>query len=425
MDEQDTRGAPKEGAEINRHKSEDQGSGYLRRFGLLVVVALALVFLTAAYSMMYDALIGRITPTIAVREGTLERLAPAKAVIVREEKLIFSPVAGTLNIVAKEQSRLAKGEVAARIGGLPEPARNLSYAEESRATLATAELVYNAAKARESEDASFLAAKRAELLIFEQRGDEKNTARLSAEVKEAEASLAESSRSTGKARAEFDRLSAEVAQLPESNGANVDPGGIRIRLDRPALISFEWDGLEAVFSSSNPGLLSIPYKQAASAVKAARKQGDELEKGDVAFREVASMTTDLLLYLEDVDPEIVKPGTSVKLRFPRLSSEKVAAKVRKIKEDDAGNVTAYVSLDRYVNSMTSMRTAEAELLLESFTGLIVPARAVSTGSGRSVVHVLRKDRFVPMEVEVIGIVYGEAVVRSVSLRQGDKVRYDG
>jgi len=41
------------------------------------------------------------------------------------------------------------------------------------------------------------------------------------------------------------------------------------------------------------------------------------------------------------------------------------------------------------------------------------------------VHVLRKDKFVLIKVDVLGIVNGEAAVSSDQLRQGDKVKYDG
>lgn len=396
---------------------------YLRRFRLWVVVALALVFLTVAYSMVYDSLIGRITPTIAAREGTLEKFVPLKAVVIRDEKLVTASSSGTFNIVAPEGARVAKGEVIARIGGLTEVASSEGSKEDSG--LLTALLELERAEAKESEARSFLAAKQAELKLYEAKEDVKGAARVKAQVDSADEALAAAVLERQAASKAYEERLALSKSAPSSARVTTDPGGVRMRSERPAVISYSWDGLEDTLSPSNPELLDLPYSVAAKAAKAARSQGDEVMAGDVAFREISSISTDFLLYAAEVDPEILKAGAVQKVRFTRLSSEKVTVKVKSSKVDKSGFVVAHMSLDRYVSSMTSMRAVDVELLLESYSGLIIPARAITTGEGKSFVHVLRRDRFVLIEVEVLGVVNGEAAVRSDQLKQGDKVKYDG
>ena len=405
----------------------NRGSGgeYMRRFGLWVLIALALIFLTVAYSMVYDSLIGRVTPTIIVREGTVERFASCNALVIRDERLVLATAPGSFNPVAIEGERLAKGGLAARIGGLPEPAEAVDVAQKLKDEADLALLLLEKADAALSDARIFLSAKEAELAIYLNRGDSRSVERLKMEVQDSKDRVAAAIAAKVAASKEYDAKLEAASDAPSSVSADAELGGVKVRTSRQAVVSYEWDGLEDELSPANLTLLDMDYSISKEATQNARKPGDALLSGDIVFREVGSLSTDVLLYLQGVDPEFLLPGSMHRLRFTRMSSEKVAAKLKASKTADDGTVRAYLSLDRYVTSMTSMRTVEVELLLESYSGLIVPARAISTGSGKSVVRVMRQDRFIEVEVEVLGIVDGEAAVKSNSLRQGDKVRYDG
>ncbi|HPU96265.1 MAG TPA: HlyD family efflux transporter periplasmic adaptor subunit, partial [Bacillota bacterium] len=313
--------------------------------------------------------------------------------------------------------------VVARIGGLSEAAPEEKAKEDSG--LLTALLELEGAEAREYEARSFLAAKQSELKLYEAKEDQKGAARVKAQLDEAGDVLAAAVLEREAAARAYEEKLALSKSVPSSGRAQADPGGVKMRSERPAVISYSWDGLEDTLSPANPSLLDLPSTIAAKASKGARSQGDEIEAGDVAFREIGSISTDFLLYAVGVDPELLKAGAVQKVRFTRLSSEKVTAKVRRSKVDGSGAVVAHMSIDRYVSSMTNMRAVDVELLLESHSGLIIPARAITTGEGGSYVHVLRKDKFVLIKVDVLGIVNGEAAVSSDQLRQGDKVKYDG
>ncbi|HOA15832.1 MAG TPA: HlyD family efflux transporter periplasmic adaptor subunit [Bacillota bacterium] len=404
--------------------TEDARGGFLRRFGLWVLIALALIFLTVAYSMMYDSLIGRITPTIAVREGTLERFVPCKAVIIRDEAVVRSPAAGVLNVVAPEGSRVAKGETVVRIGGQPEPQQGESTAAGDGGLL-IAQLELEKAEAAEYDARAYLQSKQEELIIYEKRGDQKGAERIRSQIADAQDALSAATAKKLDAKAAYQEKLAASKVAQAGGGAYSDPGGLKVRATRPAAVSYSWDGLESLFSPANPGLLEVPYGAVSEAQQAVRKQGDEIAEGDPAFREISSISTDFLLYMRDVDPEIVKVGSNHRVRFSRLSSEKVSAKVKKYRQDGSGGITVYLTMDRYVSSMAGMRTTDAEFLLESYSGLIVPARAISTAGGRSSLQVLRRDRFIAVDVEVLGIVGADAAVRSDALKPGDKVKYDG
>lgn len=404
--------------------AEDARSGFLRRFGLWVLIALALIFLTVAYSMMYDSLIGRITPTIAVREGTLERFVVCKAVIIRDEAVVKAPAAGVFNVVAPDGSRVAKGETVVRIGGQPEPQEGESVASEDGGLL-LAQLALEKAEAEEYDARAYLEAKQEELIIYEKKGDTKGADRIEAQIADAQAALTAKTSDKLDAKAEYQEKLAASKVAQASGKTSSDPGGLKVRATRPAAVSYSWDGLESIFSPANPGLLEVAFETASEAKATGRKQGDEVAEGDPIFREIGSISTDFLLYMRDVDPEIMKVGSNHRVRFSRLSSEKVSAKVKKYRQDGSGGITVYLSMDRYVSSMAGMRTADAELLLESFTGLIVPARAISTGGSRSSLQVLRRDRFITVDVEVLGIVGADAAVKSDALKPGDKVKYDG
>ncbi len=414
-------------AQSGGHGVENRSSGgeYMRRFGLWVLIALALIFLTVAYSMVYDSLIGRVTPTIIVQEGTVERFASCNALVIRDERLVPASAPGSFNPVAKEGERLAKGGVAARIGGLPEPAEVVDVAQKLKDEADLALLLLEKADAALSDARIFLSAKEAELAIYLNRGDSRSAERLKKEVQDSKDRVAEAIAAKVAASEEYDAKLEAAMDAPSPVSADAELGGVKVRTGRQAVVSFEWDGLEDELSPANLTLLDMDYSISEEASENVRKPGDALLAGDIVFREVGSLSTDVLLYLQGVDPEFLLPGSMHRLRFTRMSSEKVAAKLKASKTADDGTVRAYLSLDRYVTSMTGMRTVEVELLLESYSGLIVPARAISTGDGKSVVRVMRQDRFIEVEVEVLGIVDGEAAVRSNSLRQGDKVRYDG
>ncbi len=402
---------------------EDSRDTYMRRFGLWVLVALALVFLVVAYSMVYDALVGRVTPTITVKEGTLDSYAQCQAIIVRDEKLIRAQAPGIFHPVAKEGERLAKGGVAARIGGSQDPEEEAAQAgsvDESAGAL----LLLERAEGELNDARLYLSSKEMELAIYLNRIDTKSAARLEAEVQDAKLRVDSLIKARQDAQIAYE-LSLKAAQASVASQSPKDPGGIKVRTSRQAIASFNWDGLENRLNPANPDILDTDYLVAQSAGSGARALGDQLNEGDIVFREIGSLSTDLLLFIKGVDPESMRAGKAYRIRFPRLSSEKVSAILKSSKERDAGAVTAYFSLDRYVNSMTSLRTVEAELLMASYTGLIVPARAIGYDSGKPYVYVMRQDRFVRAYVVVLGTVAGEAVVASDALKPGDKVKFDG
>lgn len=402
--------------------AEQKNAGYLRRFGLWVAIALALVFATIAYSMVYDALIGRITPTIAIREGTIERFLRCDALIIRDEELVEATSEGAFNQVAKEGERLSKGGVAARIGGSAEPEHEngssviAQEAEEAALLFHKAEAVLNDARL-------FLSAKEAELAIYANREDPKGVARLESEVAEARQRVSDAMAANEKARDLYSMKAEAAAQ--EGPASAIKSGGVSVRTKRQAVVSFNWDGLEEVLSPDNPGLLEVDFSILSEAKDYRRQQGDMIAKGGIVFREVGSLSTDVLLQMEGVDPDFLTEGRTYRIRFTKLSSEKVPVRLKSVKLMDGGFIRAYFSMDRYVTSMTSMRSADTELLLESYSGLVLPARAIATVAGKTVVYVLRKDKFIQAEVEVLGVVEGEAAVKSETLRQGDKIRYDG
>lgn len=400
---------------------EDVRDTYMRRFGLWVLVALALVFLVVAYSMVYDSLVGRVTPTITVKEGTLDSYAQCQAIIVRDERLIRAAAPGIFHPVASEGERLAKGGVAARIGGSAEPEGQEPGGDDESAN---ALLLLERAEGELNDARLYLSSKEMELAIYLNRGESKSASRLEAEVADAKLRVESLIKARQDAHIAYE-LSLKASQVSASSQSSQDPGGIKVRTSRQAIASFSWDGLENRLSPSNPEILDTDYSIAAEAGSGARALGDQLSEGDIVFREIGSLSTDLLLFIKGVDPESLRAGRSYRIRFPRLSSEKVAAILKSSKEKDGGSVTAYFSLDRYVNSMTSLRTVEAELLTASYTGLIVPARAIGSDSGRPYVYVMRQDRFVKAYVEVLGTVAGEAAVSSEALKPGDKVKFDG
>lgn len=401
---------------------EDVRDTYMRRFGLWVLVALALVFLVVAYSMVYDALVGRITPTIAIKEGTLDSYAQCQAIIVRDEKLVRAAAPGIFHPVAKEGERLSKGGVAARIGGSSEPEEASSGGGSDES--ADAMLLLERADGDLNDARLFLSSKEMELAIYLNRGDSKSAARLEAEVSDAKLRVESLIKARQDAYVAYE-LSLKAAQASASSQSPQDPGGIKVRTSRQAIASFSWDGLENRLNPANPGILDTDYSIIQEAGSGTRLLGDQLDEGDIVFREIGSLSTDLLLFIRGMDPESLKSGRAYRIRFPRLSSEKVAAILKSSKEKDGGSVTAYFSLDRFVNSMTSLRTVEAELLMASYTGLIVPVRAIGYDSGKPYVYVMRQDRFVKAYIEVLGTVAGEAAVSSDALKPGDKVKFDG
>lgn len=401
---------------------EDGRDTYMRRFGLWVLVALALVFLVVAYSMVYDALVGRVTPTITVKEGTLDSYAQCQAIIVRDERLIRAAAPGIFHPVAEEGERLAKGGIAARIGGSPDPGDEAQASPGSESTDAL--LLLERAEGELNDARLYLSSKEMELAIYLNRLDTKSAARLEAEVSEARIRVDGLIKAKQDAQVAYD-LSLRAAAAQTASQSPKDPGGIKVRTSRQAIASFNWDGLENRLNPQNPDILDTDYSIAESAGSGARALGDQLNEGDIVFREIGSLSTDLLLFIKGVDPESLKAGRAYRIRFPRLSSEKVAAILKSSKERDGGSVAAYFSLDRYVNSMTSLRTVDAELLMASYTGLIVPSRAIGYDSGKPYVYVMRQDRFVKAYVDVLGTVAGEAAVSSDALKPGDKVKFDG
>lgn len=398
-----------------------------KRFAQAAAVVLVAVLSYSLFAAVRPAVMMRSGDAAQACSGSIEVSFHGNAVIVRDERVVATPISGVAHFVAQGGQRVAAGQVVAEV-------RDAVAAEAAGPdSLARIEeemdrFVQESAlrERREIERLSAIrvqiAIKEAELEAYTDRLDAKNVNRLHAELAELRQREASAADSLARIREETRAASAAVAEAKRSSDRAAARALAVLRAFGASVVSTHIDGLEGVYSPDNPDLLGIcpadyiPFPRVCS-------EGDSVAAGTAVFREVQNFRTHLLVFADM--PEDAAPGVGrrVRVRFPRLATEAVpAAVVGSRRRPDMGENTwaFHIALDRYATTLTDLRAENVLLVTESVTGMVIPRSALSRRGDEDGVWILRTNRFIWRAVTVLGVNEREAAVEGI--REGDRVR---
>lgn len=407
---------------LEEHTPAERAQKRFAKAAAVVVVAVLSYSLFAAVRPMITA---RSSKTAQAYSGWIEVSFPGDAVIVRDERIVATPISGVIHFVAENGERVAAGAVVAEVRD-----RVASEASQSGSLGAQEEIdrfVQESAmrEQRERERLSALrvqvAIKEAELRAYTDRKDAKNVNRLHSELSELRRREASAADALARIQDETRAAAAAVAEATRRSDTSSTRALAVLRTLSASLISTHIDGLEGVFSPTNPDLLEIspadytPYPRVCS-------EGDSVAAGAAVFREVQNLRTNLLVFAEVPEDAAPGVGSRVRVRFPRLATEAVPATVissRRRPDISADTWAFHIALDRYATTLTDLRSESVMLVTKRVSGILIPRSALARKDDDDGVWLLRTNRFVWRSVTVLGMNEEDAAVEGI--REGDRV----
>lgn len=407
---------------IEDHSMEE---GARKFYATAMAVAVVLVLAAGVVAMVRPFIVGRFAASETVAAGSLDVIYGGQALLIRNERVVIAPVSGTLHLVAVGGDRVGAGEVVAQILDSAGAAKLTKPASSS--DTASADAVVEASLREERERSRLsgirlqLEMKMQERQVYVDRQDAKAVTRLTAEIAQLErdARLAEATVAAAKAEiAEAKRALARGAQSGSLQGGSLAV----LRSRQAAFVSYHVDGLEVALDPRDVQVMEVDPGQLTPEPRSL-SEGEQVNAGQVVFREITDLYTELVLFANLGDEE-VKPGQTIRVRFPRLAQEAVSAKVVDVKlrpDLGEGRQAVRLVLDRFSVSLADLRMEQANMIVRTVYGLLVPAGAVAIRGGVTGVYVLRGNRYVFREVTVVGTVSGRTALTAKGVREGDKV----
>lgn len=400
-----------------------------KSFARAVTIALVAVLSYSLYAMVSPGLMLKFADSAVARSGSIEFSFPGKSIIVRDERVVITPISGIVHFLVDDGEKVAAGAAVAEVRDTA-----ISSSVETDALRIEGELdrFVQEAALREGRERDRLLAirvqialKEEELKVYVDRKDAKNTNKVHSELEELRRREAEAEAEVERIRKESEAAVSVISEAKRQSDAALDRALAVLRSHAAALISTHTDGLEAIFNPNNPDLLLVNPADY-HAFPCVRAEGDLVAAGSVVFREIQNLSTNLLVFAEFPDGPAPDAGARVWVRFPRLALEAVPATVidGKRRADMGEEVWAlHVSLERYATTLTDLRSESIHLITGHASGIIVPVEALTTRGEATGVYVFRTGKFRFREVEVIASNGLEAVV--TGLKEGDRVRLRG
>ncbi len=406
---------------LEEHTPAERAQKRFAKAAAVVVVAVLSYSLFAAVRPMITIS----SRTAQAYSGWVEVSFPGDAVIVRDERIVATPISGVIHFAVESGERVAAGAVVAEVRD-----RAASEAPQSgslRAEEETDRFVQECAmrEQREKERLSALrvqiAVKETELRAYTDRKDAKNANRLHAELVELRQREASAVGALARVREEARAAAAAVAEAKRRSDTSSARALAVLRAFGASLVSTHIDGLEGVYSPANPDLLGVspadhtPYPRACS-------EGDSVTAGAAVFREVQNLRTDLLVFADVPEDAAPGAGSRVRVRFPRLATEAVPATVidsRQRSDMSANTWTFHIALDRYATTLTDLRSEKVTLVTERVSGILIPRSALARKGDDYGVWLLRTNRFIWRSVTLLCLNEEEAAVEGI--REGDRV----
>lgn len=380
-----------------------------RILAAVVLVGVLLFFGVQLYQYFTDPL-----STTLVYTSQTEETIDADGWIVREEETLHA--AGTLIHELGEGEKAGAGQVIATAYSSSGALDTVKKIEEKELQLEQLEFALS----------TYLnpdAALRLDGSIFENlltlredlsQGDYANASENLSQLKSNILKRSHSYSSAPEIQAQISSVQGELSTLRGSlSGANV------LYAQRPGIFSAVCDGYETVLT---PQLLSE--------LTPTRLQGLSAQgPGDAVGKMIYGDTWYYAAVISQSDAEKIAGEAQLTLRLGKGLEQELSMQVISVGEEENGKVVVLLSGDKYISQVTQLRHLAAEVILERYNGLRIPANALRLNDeGQSGVYCLVgfTARFKPVEVVYRGDGYtlvraADDVAGSGILRAGDEV----
>lgn len=180
-------------------------------------------------------------------------------------------------------------------------------------------------------------------------------------------------------------------------------GGIKkeIYTEISGMFSTYIDGLESVLNPSKIENYTVSYIENLNSYQPSVRKSDSVAVGEPLFKVVNNHEWYVLTSADAAVMSQYKEGTSVKVRFNSFAGEVIDGNISYISGEENGKALVFIKCETYLESAFSFRTADIDLIFESYTGYKVPRSALHVLEDRNVVVAARETTMYNCAVDVV------------------------
>ncbi len=184
----------------------------------------------------------------------------------------------------------------------------------------------------------------------------------------------------------------------------------RIYNHRPGIISYAPDGLEETLDFASLDDLTYDKFQQLSGSQNSVASGEQVNNG----RPICKIVDNTKFYLAVLLPqsELIRYETGTQVRLDIYQSEEFQGIISRIIPDSPKNIML-IEVKKFISDIIDLRRVEVEVLKDQHQGIVVPKSVLINESGQTKVKVNGYISNYYQEVEVLGEVDEQAVIRGV------------
>ncbi len=374
-------------------------SGWVLTLALGLALILAIVWTRFLWGPM-------IINTAVARQGHLDVTVAGTAVLIRDERLYASPLAGTLRRQVDEGTLVSPGSpvltVDGDLGGAPGMQAQLEYLD--------------------ARTAQYRAQNQGILLALSQQAEEvlsdvqETLATMKSYPSEAVGQdLAAALRSHAVWQEQWDDLWTGYAEIISERDRLlvwIEPDDRTLSAPERGFVTYRYDGLEDVLRLG--GVLPGPARLADWGIQETRllKDGDQVDAGRVVFRITDPGEVGFYLTVPDWRAALAEHGQTASVILP--SGDEIRVRLDDVSPPQGGEIGLLFTTDRFLPELALNRYVDITVRLRRVSGTILPASSIVVRGGQSGVWLWYRDRPQWQPVNVRASIDGRVAVDGVS-----------
>lgn len=386
-----------------------------RRWVKVAVIALvAAAFLAlGGYTTIKTVLLSQFVGVVVARDGQVEELVSAKAFFVRHEKVLHSPVTGTIALALAEGARVRKDAEVASLSDVEER----QQAEDRVAQLESDLTAFN--NTNGAEEAALADAIAKSQAAAKAKAAALRVACLGSDfvaIGQDTAELASASRDQAEAAGRLDVIRQDRAAIEEALAtarAALQQTIFPIPAPEAGFVSYSLDGLEETLTPDSIG--DYGTKQLVTSVGALQVTADQsrVDAGQAVAKIIGDTESYVSTIVTNQEAERLSAVNEVTLRFPAFEGRRETTAILFHVGDREKNGYCLVTyrVEGILEGMIPVRQVDASIVVQVYRGTVLPRKAVVHRGGEDGVFVLEGGlvcRFHP--VDIVGESGGEVVV---------------
>ncbi|MGE5586861.1 MAG: HlyD family efflux transporter periplasmic adaptor subunit [Clostridia bacterium] len=357
--------------------------------------------------------------------GSVEEGLEVDGIVVRDEKVFVSPIAGKVRLVVREGERVRTGAVVAEVARDEARQRLEPPLVSARDELAKFDAY---ARARLEELKRQLASHKLEVENEKWALDRARVSRDVQEEKRHKEALArantEVAAATGRLEEEEKALQARglaLAAKVRACEAAYKQAVHALRAEAPGVVSFELDGLEHVLTPVSARDLAPDRVRSLSESPVRVSDGAEVAEGEPVFRLVDNYRLLMLVLLSGEDAAAIT-SSRVRVKFASPQAGGGLLPVRVVSQGDpapSGERVVFLEVSGFPQELCRVRRTHAKLVTRVAYGLTIPRRAVVKDGEECFVYAPVNLGVMKRPVEIVAGDQDTVIVRG--LKEGQRV----